>query len=72
MDNELNKEIAEYFLTDSREFLKRYEILKENQTHIGNRNKLLIDIVFSLEWSLKALIFLESTCNEKETYKKIL
>lgn len=71
MDNSLNEEIAKFFLSDSLEFLKRYKVLKANQTHIGNRSKLLIDIVFSFECSFKALIFLESSEGEKETYKKI-
>lgn len=42
-----------------------------NFTHLGNRSKLLVDLLFSLECSLKALIFLESTDDEKQTYKKI-
>lgn len=72
MSKELKEEIADYFLSDSSEFLKRYKVLEENQTHIGNRSKLLIDIIFSLECSLKALIFLESTCTVNETYQKII
>lgn len=71
MLKEINEEIAKYFLVDSLEYLKRYEILKINQTHIGNRSKLLIDLLFSMECSVNALIFLESNTNEKETYKNI-
>jgi len=71
MDKEIKKEIANFFLSDSREYLKRYELLKGMQTDITNRSKLLIDIVFSFECSLKALIFIESEEDEKETYKKI-
>lgn len=71
MDNILNEEIAKFFLSDSLEFLKRYKVLKTNQTYIGNRSKLLIDIVFSFECSFKALIFIESSLDEKETYKKV-
>jgi hypothetical protein len=68
---ELKKEIAEYFISDSKEFLFRYNKLKEFQTHISNRSKLMIDLIFSIECSLKALIFIESRENEKATYKKI-
>ncbi len=71
MNKTINDTIARYFLNDSREFLKRYEFLRERQTDISNRSKLLIDLVFSLECSLKALIFIESDQNEKQTYKKI-
>ena len=71
MEKELKKEIANYFLSDSREFLKRYELLKLHQTYLGNRSKLLIDILFSFECSIKSLIFLESQLDEKETYKKV-
>lgn len=71
MEKEINNDIAEYFLSDSREYLSRYTFLKSIQTEISNRSKLLIDIVFSFECSLKALIFLESNLNEKETYKII-
>jgi len=68
---ELKKEIAEYFISDSKEYLFRYQKLKEYQTQISNRSKLMIDIIFSIECSLKALIFIESTEDEKATYKKI-
>ena len=71
MDKEIKKDIANFFLSDSRQFLYRYEQLKPTQTEISNRSKLLIDIVFSFECSLKALVFLESELNEKETYKII-
>lgn len=71
MDKEINDDIANFFLNDSREYLKRYELLKSIQTDIANRSKLLIDILFSFECSFKALIFLESTTDEKETYKII-
>lgn len=68
---EIKKDIAEYFISDSKEFLFRYEKLREFQTQISNRSKLMIDLMFAMECSLKALIFIESEENEKETYKKI-
>jgi hypothetical protein len=71
MKTEIKKDIANYFLSDSRQFLRRYELLKPIQTEISNRSKLLIDIVFSFECSLKALIFIESQLDEKETYKVV-
>ena len=71
METEIKKDIANYFLSDSRQYLNRYELLKPIQTEISNRSKLLIDIVFSFECSLKALIFIESQLDEKETYKII-
>jgi hypothetical protein len=71
MEDEIKKDIAHYFLNDSKQFLNRYELLKPIQTEISNRSKLLIDIVFSFECSLKALIFIESELDEKETYRVI-
>lgn len=71
MDDEIKKDIATYFLNDSRQFINRYELLRSIQTEISNRSKLLIDIVFSFECSLKALIFIESVLDEKETYKLV-
>lgn len=71
LEQEIKNDIAEYFLSDSRQYLSRYTLLKPIQTEISNRSKLLIDIVFSFECSLKAIIFLESNLNEKETFKII-
>jgi hypothetical protein len=68
----INKEISRIFLTDARDYLNRYKILKENATHLGLRSKLLLELLFALECSIKALIYLESTETEKITYKKIL
>lgn len=66
----MNKTIAQYFLTDANDFLKRFKLLEENSTHIGLRSKLLIELLFSVECALKALIFIESNLDEKQTYKK--
>lgn len=71
MSMKLNKEISNYFLTDAKDYLKRYQILKESSTHIGLRSKLLIELLFSIECSLKSLIFFESNEDEKKTYDKI-
>ncbi len=71
MDTDLNKEIAQFFLSDSRDFLLRYSLLKESSTHMGSRSKLLLDLLFAIECSLKALVFIESSEDEKNTYKKI-
>lgn len=68
----INKEISRIFLTDTRDYLNRYKILKENATHLGLRSKLLLELLFALECSIKALIYLESTETEKITYKRIL
>ncbi|MFC3157176.1 hypothetical protein SAMN05443633_11233 [Chryseobacterium arachidis] len=67
----INREIANFFISDSKEFLFRYQKLKEFQNHLSNRSKLMIDLLFSIECSLKALIFFESTEDEKMTYKRI-
>lgn len=67
----LNKKISEMFLTDARDYLKRYEILKEKSTHIGLRGKILIELLFAVECALKSLIFIESEFDEKTTYHKI-
>lgn len=73
MNEKLRQEIAGYFISDSSDYLNRYSILinKGNFTHIGNRSKILIDLLFSYECSLKVLIFLESSDDEKATYSKI-
>lgn len=74
MNEKLRQEIAGYFISDSGDYLNRYHILVNNGnfTHIGNRSKILIDLLFSYECSLKALIFLESSDDEKATYSKII
>lgn len=74
MDNittEINNDIAQFFITDSKQFLFRYHNLREFQNEISSRSKLLIDLMFAAECMLKALIFLESQEDEKKTYKKI-
>jgi len=71
MQKEINEEIAGYFLNDSRLFLERYNLLKSKQTEIGNRSKLMIDLVFSMECSLKSILFFEAVDHEKKTYKKV-
>lgn len=66
-----NDHLSELFLTDARDFLNRYRTLQESATHSGLRSKLLVDLLFGLECSLKSLIFLESSDDAKITYKKI-
>jgi len=67
----MNKQIASYFLCDSKDFLFRYKILKENSSHLGMRSKLLTELLFSLECAIKSLIFIESEEDEALTYKKV-
>lgn len=67
-----NKKLGEYFLSDCREYLNRYEVLKSNSTYLGNRSKILVDLMFAIECLLKAMIFFESSLSEKETYSKII
>lgn len=67
---DLNKDVSGYFLSDAKDFLERYRMLSVKSTHIGWRCKLLIELLFSLECAMKAVIFLESTEDEKLTYKK--
>lgn len=67
----LNSKLSELFLTDASDYLNRYQKLKESASHIGLRSKLLVDLLFGLECSLKSLIFLESNFDSKTTYKKI-
>lgn len=69
--NEVKKQLAEYFLTDSRDYLSRYIELEEIATHIGLRTKLIVELMFSLECALKSLFILETNLSEKEAYKKI-
>jgi len=68
---QIQNKISDFFLTDAYEFLKRYEILKEHTSHLGNRSKLLVDLCFALECSLKSLIFLETNLDVKKTYNKV-
>ncbi|MEX0813573.1 MAG: hypothetical protein WD048_15250 [Chitinophagales bacterium] len=70
MKNCINKEIAQYFITDSIDFLNRFKIFEKHSTHIGSRSKLLTELLFSTECILKALIFIESDLDEKQTYRK--
>ena len=58
---------------DSSDYLVRFECLFKSGVFadLGSRSKLLIDLLFSIECSLKALIFLESEKDEKDTYKLI-
>lgn len=60
------KEISEYFLADSRDFLARFNILLEKSLngHIGMRSKLLIDLLFSAECCIKALILFYLDCDK--------
>lgn len=71
MNDDLRKEIAGFFLTDSSNYLARYDALIEAFTDISTRSKILVDLLFSFECSLKSLIFLRSGVDEKKTYKKI-
>ncbi len=70
-NEEINYKIGEMFLDDSRSYLERYHQLLEKATDRGRRCKLLVDVRFAIECALKALIFFESTDDEKTTYQKI-
>jgi hypothetical protein len=67
----MNKTLGDYFLLDAKEFLIRYQKMKGRSTHLGNRSKLLVDLMFATECLLKANIFYESNLPEDETYRKI-
>lgn len=67
----VKKEAAQYFHSDSHDYLERFKSMEENMRDIGTRSKLLIDLLFSMECSLKSLIFQQSIVDEKETYKNI-
>lgn len=69
--NETKKQLAEYFLIDSKDFLSRYIKLEESATHIGLRTKLVVELLFSLECALKSLFILETNLSEKKAYQKI-
>lgn len=73
MNEKLRQDIAGFFLQDSADYLTRFNTLfnKNGSTHLGSRSKLLVDILFSIECSLKALIFLESQDDEKTTYNRV-
>lgn len=73
MRSDLKEQIAKEFLSDSNDFLLRYKILKERSLsgQKGLRSKLLVDLLFAAECSLKSLIFLTSTKDIKAIYKKI-
>ena len=69
--SEQKKQLAEYFLSDSKDFLARYIKLEENATHFGLRTKLIVELMFSLECALKSLFILETSLSDKKAYKKI-
>lgn len=69
--NEAKKQLYHYFLSDSKDYLSRYNKLEESATHIGLRSKLVIELMFALECSLKALFILETELDEKQAYEKI-
>ena len=64
------KNIAEDFLSDSRDFLKRFKILLEPSLYspIGMRSKLLVDLLFSAECCIKALILRDSNTSTLENF----
>lgn len=67
----IKKQLAEYFLTDSRDYLLRYKKLEESASHIGLRTKLVVELMFSLECALKSLFILETDLQEKQAYEKV-
>lgn len=69
--NKIKKQFAEYFITDSKDFLLRYCTLEESATNIGLKTKLVVELMFSLECALKSLFIIESHLTEKDIYKKI-
>ena len=71
--SDINEQIAKEFLTDSKDFLIRYNILKECSIagHQGLRSELLVDLLFSAECSIKALVFLTLREDVNAIYKKI-
>lgn len=71
MNDDLKKEISDFFLTDSSNYLARYNALIGVFTDISVRSKILVDLLFSFECSLKSLLFLRSNSDEKTTYKSI-
>lgn len=73
MNERQRQRISGFFLHDSSDYLVRFECLFKSGVFadLGSRSKLLIDLLFSIECSLKALIFLESEKDEKDTYKLI-
>ena len=70
-DKEINKEIGDYFLSDAKEFLKRYDLLVENATNLGLRIKLIVELIFSLECALKSLFLYETKLEPKKAYRVV-
>ena len=68
-DKEINKKMGDYFLSDAREFLKRYDLLVERATNLGLRMKLIVELIFSLECALKSLFLYETELEAKKAYK---
>lgn len=71
--SDIKEQIAKEFLADSSDFLIRFDVLKERSIsgHQGLRSKLLVDLLFSAECSIKALLFLVLPDDENSVYKKI-
>ena len=70
----IKEKIAEMFLKDAGNYLKRYDILCQdslNDDCIGMRCKLFVELLLAAECCIKGMIALESTDNENITYDKV-
>ena len=73
----LKEKIAKNFLTDSLNYLRRFDILFEESlnSQMGMRCKLYLELRFSAECALKALYLLTKDANDteiQELYKQII
>lgn len=65
------KQLAQYFMSDAKDFILRYKTLKESSTSFGLKTKLIVDLMFALECALKSLYIIETDLSEKNAYKNI-
>lgn len=73
MDKNIFKlKISNYYISDSFEFLNRFETLRDSKKlKKPSVGKLAIELLFSLECSLKALIFIEDKNDVEKIYEKV-
>lgn len=64
--------MASYYWIDARDFLSRFNILWENETHKTGRIKTFVDLLMACECALKSHILIQAKeDNAEDTYRKI-
>lgn len=70
----VKEKLAEYFLTDAKEFLLKYDFINKSEypVSVSCNSKKLVDLLFAIECALKSYIIHNyNDANLKNKYKKI-